>query len=44
MENKEKIEVLVTYLNALVSASKADVMVFEEIRRTIAKIEQLIAE
>lgn len=42
MSDKERVELLIAYLQVLCSASQADVKVFGEMRRTIAEIERLL--
>lgn len=39
-----RIEILIAYLQVLCNVSKSGVKVYEEIRRTIAEIEQLLNE
>lgn len=42
--DKQRIEILVAYLQALCEASKVGVRVYEEIRRVIAEIEKELSE
>lgn len=44
MNKKEKIYALIAYLQVLTQVSKCDVLVYDEMRRTIKKLEELLDE
>lgn len=44
MNKKEKIHALIAYLQVLTQVSKCDVLVYDEMRRTIKKLEELLNE
>ncbi|WML30246.1 hypothetical protein RCG24_20580 [Neobacillus sp. OS1-32] len=44
MDKGTRVELLIAYLQALCNASRSGVKVYEEIRRVIAGIEQLLSE
>lgn len=44
MNKNEKIHALIAYLQVLTQVSKCDVRVYDEMRRTIKKLEELLNE
>lgn len=42
MSEFEKVTTLISYLQTLTEVSKCDVQVYEEIRRTVKKLDQLL--